>query len=310
MFDHRTRRVAWGACGQIAWTSSVNAAATRCTGGDVGGKFAVSASQVLNEGVAGDDRLAGTVGMEPAHPSGPVLELAVISLDRIVGMPFDVVPRRRDQVVGRAGVDRGGVGDHLGRRDLQRGRARQKTAGPQLWGSQKRLVCPELVLYAVRSYSLISPPTTSRRLTRSWARSTDGGSVGTWRLQLQCSMWSSLVVVAGVLVECSAEVLFADDHHAVMEEVAGEDGRCLRAEEPAPGGAVLAHRRWRYAGVSNRRWRFLSRVLTGVELCRCQWRPAETRPSKVMSKAFRAAFQRLDQRARPLPVGSRLTTVR
>src|SRR5439155_12851567 len=29
-----------------------------------------------------------------------------------------------------------------------------------------------------------------------------------------------------------------------------------------------------------------------------------------MSKAFRAAFQRLDQRARPLPVGSRLQMVR
>src|SRR2546427_7497708 len=34
------------------------------------------------------------------------------------------------------------------------------------------------------------------------------------------------------------------------------------------------------------------------------------RPSKVMSKAFKAAFQRLDQRARPLPVGSRLVMVR
>src|SRR5689334_7371092 len=34
------------------------------------------------------------------------------------------------------------------------------------------------------------------------------------------------------------------------------------------------------------------------------------RPSKVMSNAFNAAFQRLDQRARPLPVGSRLVMVR
>jgi hypothetical protein len=30
--------------------------------------------------------------------------------------------------------------------------------------------------------------------------------------------------------------------------------------------------------------------------------PADSRPSKVMSKAFNAAFQRLDQRLRPLPV--------
>jgi hypothetical protein len=33
------------------------------------------------------------------------------------------------------------------------------------------------------------------------------------------------------------------------------------------------------------------------------------RPSKAMSKAFSAAFQRLVQRRRPRPVGSRLTTV-
>src|SRR5918912_3803085 len=37
---------------------------------------------------------------------------------------------------------------------------------------------------------------------------------------------------------------------------------------------------------------------------------AATRPSKAMSKAFNAAFHRLDQRARPLPVGSRLQMVR
>src|SRR3989442_15516196 len=38
--------------------------------------------------------------------------------------------------------------------------------------------------------------------------------------------------------------------------------------------------------------------------------PAERRPSKVISKAFRAAFHRLVQRARPRPVGSRLIVVR
>ena len=34
------------------------------------------------------------------------------------------------------------------------------------------------------------------------------------------------------------------------------------------------------------------------------------RPSKAMSKAFKAAFQRLVQRRRPRPVGSKLTTVK
>src|SRR5439155_19557077 len=38
--------------------------------------------------------------------------------------------------------------------------------------------------------------------------------------------------------------------------------------------------------------------------------PAERRPSKVISKAFRAAFHRLVQRARPRPVGSRLMIAR
>ncbi|GAA2558375.1 hypothetical protein GCM10010423_70320 [Streptomyces levis] len=35
------------------------------------------------------------------------------------------------------------------------------------------------------------------------------------------------------------------------------------------------------------------------------WRATESRPSKVMSKAFSAVFQRMVQRACPLPVGSR-----
>jgi len=41
-----------------------------------------------------------------------------------------------------------------------------------------------------------------------------------------------------------------------------------------------------------------------------QFRPADRRPSKVISKAFNAAFHRLDQRLRPRPVGSKLIVVR
>jgi hypothetical protein len=40
------------------------------------------------------------------------------------------------------------------------------------------------------------------------------------------------------------------------------------------------------------------------------FRPALRRPSKVMSKALRAAFHRLVQRLRPFPVGSRLISAR
>lgn len=35
-------------------------------------------------------------------------------------------------------------------------------------------------------------------------------------------------------------------------------------------------------------------------------RPAARRPSKAISNAFRAGFQRMVQRLRPAPVGSRL----
>ncbi|WP_425413164.1 hypothetical protein [Micromonospora matsumotoense] len=74
-------------------------------GPDVSGAFVVPASEVLHEGMAGDDRLGGAVGTKSAHRSEPVLELAVISLDRTVRVPLDVVPRRRDQAVQHPDVD-------------------------------------------------------------------------------------------------------------------------------------------------------------------------------------------------------------
>ena len=39
-------------------------------------------------------------------------------------------------------------------------------------------------------------------------------------------------------------------------------------------------------------------------------RPADRRPSKAMSKALRAGFQRIIQRRWPVPVGSRLMIAR
>ena len=67
----------------------------------------------------GDDHLRGPVGLQPAHRSESVFELAVIGLDRIVRVSLDVMPRRRDQLVEHGRVDRGGVGDHLARCHLQ-----------------------------------------------------------------------------------------------------------------------------------------------------------------------------------------------
>jgi hypothetical protein len=49
--------------------------------------------------VSGDDRLRGPVRSQAAHRSEPVLELTVIGLDRIVGVPLNVMPRRRDQLL-------------------------------------------------------------------------------------------------------------------------------------------------------------------------------------------------------------------
>ena len=66
----------------------------------------MSAAEVLHEGVPGDDHLCGLVRSQPAHRSEPVFELAVIGLDRIVRVPLDVMPRRRDQLVEHGRVDR------------------------------------------------------------------------------------------------------------------------------------------------------------------------------------------------------------
>ena len=50
--------------------------------------------------------------------------------------------------------------------------------------------------------------------------------------------------------------------------------------------------------------------LKGVTDLDCYLRPALRRPSKVMSKALRAAFHRLVHRLRLFPVGSRLMIAR
>ncbi len=100
------------ATGQTARASSVNASATRRqpAAGDINSDLVVPASEILHERVPGDDHLCGLIGSQAAHRSKSVLELAVIGLDRIVGMPFDVMPRRRHQCLehgrGRSGRHR------------------------------------------------------------------------------------------------------------------------------------------------------------------------------------------------------------
>ena len=100
-------------------------------GGYLRSEFVVSAAEVLYEGVPGDDCLCGPIGSQSAHRSEPVFELTVIGFDRIVRVSFDVMPRRRDQVLEHARIDRRGVGDHLARCHLQHSsRLVGRTGGP------------------------------------------------------------------------------------------------------------------------------------------------------------------------------------
>lgn len=79
----------------------------------------MAASQVLYEGMPGDDELRAPVVLQSTHRSEPVLELPVIRLDRIIGVLLDVMPHRRKQLLEHARVDRSSVGDHLARCHFQ-----------------------------------------------------------------------------------------------------------------------------------------------------------------------------------------------
>lgn len=61
-----------------------------------GPKFVVASSQVLHEGVAGDDDRSGAVAFESAHRSEPRLKSSVVGLDSVVGeLGRDVVGGRQ-----------------------------------------------------------------------------------------------------------------------------------------------------------------------------------------------------------------------
>ncbi len=71
----------------------------------------------------------------------------------------------------------------------------------------------DLVFYAARSYSLMRPPRTGRRLIRS--REVCDGVVGPGRPELATAVGASSVVVPGVLGENRPQVPSAEDEHAV-----------------------------------------------------------------------------------------------
>jgi hypothetical protein len=63
--------------------------------------------------MSGNDRLGGSIGAKSARGSQPVLEPAVVGLDRVVRVRLDVVPCLRDELVKHRGVRRGGVSEPL-----------------------------------------------------------------------------------------------------------------------------------------------------------------------------------------------------
>jgi hypothetical protein len=88
----------------------VNATVTRQGGRSLDTELIVAAPEILDERVRGDDHLGCPIGLQPAHWSEPVFELAVIGLYRIVCVLLDVVPRLRDQLVKQPGIPPAVVG--------------------------------------------------------------------------------------------------------------------------------------------------------------------------------------------------------
>jgi hypothetical protein len=87
--------------------------------GGADSEFVVAASQILHEGMAGDDYLGCPIGLQSTHRSKSVLELTVIGFDGIVLVLLEVVPGRGQQRVERGGVDRRGVGDDIAGKHLE-----------------------------------------------------------------------------------------------------------------------------------------------------------------------------------------------
>src|SRR4051812_31670862 len=105
--------------------------------------------------MSGDDHLRCLVRPQSAHGSQPVFELAVVSLDRIVGVLLDVMPSRRINSSSTPGYTAAAsVTTSLGV-TFNADSARRKN----LSGSNTQFG------YAACEYSLIRPPGTGRRRT-------------------------------------------------------------------------------------------------------------------------------------------------
>jgi hypothetical protein len=74
---------------------------------------------------------------------------------------------------------------------------------------------PDVGFYAARSYSLMSPPRTGRRLILSVARSATGGRAG--RAELAAAMGAPSVVVRLVLGQDRPQMPLAENQHPVAD---------------------------------------------------------------------------------------------
>jgi len=83
-------------------------------------EFVVAASDILHEGMPGDDHPGTAVLLASAHRSQPRLQPAVVALDSVVGVLLGAVPRRWQQLLDQHQVGRCSVGDDLHGRDLRR----------------------------------------------------------------------------------------------------------------------------------------------------------------------------------------------
>ena len=103
--------------------------------------------------------------------------------------------------------------DHVDVRAVREER-RTGVVGADLWGSRTPLRVLIWGFYAARSYSLMRPPRTGRRLIRFRERSATGWS-GRGRLELAAAMGAPSVVVGLILGQDQQQMPLAEDQHPV-----------------------------------------------------------------------------------------------
>jgi hypothetical protein len=102
-------------------------------GSDVGGKFVVAATQVLNESVPRADYLRGQEPFQATHRPQPTLQFAVISFDHIIRILIEDMQSVGQELIEHPDVGWRPVGGHLGRsRSLLECMGEESTRGRQI----------------------------------------------------------------------------------------------------------------------------------------------------------------------------------